>query len=153
MPPLGLARVDVRHVHLDERHLDRRQRVADREAAVRVRTRVDHDAIDCAAQRVNRVDQLALAVVLRELQLDAELLRDGSQRSLDVGERLAAVQRRLARAKQIQIRAVEDGDLHVFFSPLSQLLNCAMSSVPWPADDFGSAPGLGAASLMSSAKN
>ena len=151
---LGLARVDVREVHLDERQLDRRQRVANGEARVRVRAGVDHDAVDLAAQCVDRVDELALAVVLRELQLRAELRRDSAQRALDVGERLAAVQRRLASAEQIQIRAVEDGDLHVFFSPLSQLLNCAMSSpAPCAADDVASAPGFGAASFMSSAKN
>ena len=91
----------------------------------------------CAAQRVNRVDQLALAVVLRELELDAELRRDGAQRSLDVGERRVSVQRRLARAEQIQVRAVEDGDPHVFFSPLSQALNCAMSSLDRDGGSFG----------------
>ena len=47
---LGLARVDVRDVHFDERHLDRRERVANREARVRVRAGVDERAVDTTPQ-------------------------------------------------------------------------------------------------------
>ena len=69
----------------------RRQRVADCQTAVRVCAGVDHHAVDLSTQAVNCIDQLPLAVVLRELHVRAELLRHGSQRSLNVGKRLAAV--------------------------------------------------------------
>jgi xanthine/CO dehydrogenase XdhC/CoxF family maturation factor len=57
--------------------------------------------------------------------------REARDALLDVRERLAAVDRRLTRSEEVEIRTVEDGDSHVFFSPLNQALNCAMSS----ADD------------------
>src|SRR5689334_8539334 len=103
---LGLARVNVRHVDLDERNRDGRQRIANRQARVRIRAGVDDDAVDAAAQRLNRVDQLSLAVMLSELQLDTDLPCYRPQRTLDVVERLVAVQRRFARPEQIQVRAV-----------------------------------------------
>src|SRR6185503_10218239 len=48
-----------------------------------------------------------------ELEVGAKLFRDAAQRLLDVGERLASVERRLACSEQVQIRPVENGDLHV----------------------------------------
>src|SRR5262249_40895056 len=89
--------------------------------------RVDHHAVDLTAERLNRVDQLPFTVVLGELQLDPDLLRHRAQRAFDVVERLASVQRRLTGPEQIQIRAVDDGDLHDFVSALSHALNCSMS--------------------------
>ena len=127
---------------------------------MRVRAGVDHDAVDLAAQAVNLVDDLPFAVVLREAELRADLAADRAQRSLDVRKRLAPVQCGLARAEEIQIRAVDDGDLHVFLRPLSQLLNCAMSSATLrrrprlcPARTAARAPPFAEPSASSSAKN
>lgn len=153
MPALGFARVHVGEMHFDEGQLDRGERVANRETGMRVRAGIDHDAGNASPQCVNCIDQLPLAVVLREFQLRAELFRYAPQRTLNVGERLAAVQSRLASAEEIQVRTIEDRDLHVFFSPFNQLLNCAMSSLPrCAAADVGSL-GFAAESFMSSAKN
>src|SRR5262249_21618344 len=139
-----------------ERHRDGRQRVAYREARVRVRAGVDHYAIHLASQAMNGVDDLAFAIVLREADLRADLVADRTQRPLDVRERLASIQRRLARAEEIEIGPVDDRDLHVFFRPLSQLLNCAMSSPgapPLPELAAGSVPLFGGVSPSSSEKN
>src|SRR5690348_7759635 len=57
VPPFGLAGIHVRHMYLDERNGNRAQRIANGETAVRVRPRVDDDAVDLPAQRVNGVDQ------------------------------------------------------------------------------------------------
>src|SRR5579862_249441 len=59
---LGFTRIHICHVHLDERRGDRGERVANREARVRVRAGVDDHAVDLAAQPLNRVDELPLAV-------------------------------------------------------------------------------------------
>ena len=46
MPPLRLARVHVRDVHLDERHGDRGECITNGEAGVRVCSGIDHHAVD-----------------------------------------------------------------------------------------------------------
>ena len=80
-----------------------------------------------AAHRVNAVDELAFAVVLRELELDAELTGHHAKPLLDVRERVAAVDLRLARAEQIEVRPVEHGDPHYFLSWSSHVLNSSIS--------------------------
>ena len=129
MAPLRLARVDVRQVHLDERHADRDQRIANRQARVRVRAGVDHDAVDAAAQAC----EWRRSISLRRCAARTPALRRcscptaRSERSMSASDSrpYSAGSR---RPEQVQIRSVEDGDLHVFFSPFSQALNCAMSS-------------------------
>src|SRR6185437_7596733 len=154
---LGLACIDVRQVHLDERHIDRRQRVTNRDRGVSVGAGVDHDAVDPPAQSVNGVDELSLAVVLREFEHGSDAGSDRAQRTLDVVQRFMAIQLWFARPEQVQIRAIQDGDPHVFFlSPSSQALNCAMSSVESDAGAGAGAapPGFAdAAGFDSSAKN
>jgi len=130
MTPFGFASVHVRHVNFDEWNRDGAQRIANRETAVRIGAGVDDDAVDFAAQRVYDIDQLAFSAVLRKPYLSTELARNRRQRSLDVRERLPAVKLRFTRAEEIQVRAIDDRDPHVFFNPLSHALNCAMSSVP-----------------------
>src|SRR4029079_497258 len=129
MTTLGLTGIDIRQMHFDEWHRDLRQRIAQRDARVGVRPGVDDHAVDLAAPPVQRVDHFAFAIVLRELHLCSQLGRHRGKRTLDVVQRLAAVQCRLASAEEIQVRAIEDGDPHVFFSPLSHALNCAISSL------------------------
>jgi hypothetical protein len=99
------------------------------------------------------VDHLALSVVLGELELRTDVPGDRAKTPLDVAERFAAIHRRLTRAEKIEIRTVEDGESHVFFSPLSHALNCAMSSGDAPPLLEGSAGEAGRASVISSEKN
>ena len=120
---------------------------------MRIRARVDHDAIHRAAQRVDSVDHLPFAVVLRELKLRADFACHGAERAFDVVERFSTVDSRLTRAEEIQIRAIDDRDSHSFFSRLSQLLNCATSSALWRGLVFESWPDLPDPSPELSAKN
>src|SRR6186997_3032429 len=86
--PLRLTRVDVRKMDFDEGDLYARQRIADGETGVAVRACVHERAISATTQRLHGIDDLALAVVLRERQLDPKLSRDAQEVFLDVGERL-----------------------------------------------------------------
>ena len=126
-----------------------------REARVRVRAGVDDDAVHAAAQRVDGVDQLALAVVLRELARSTP--SSARHRRAASCSTSASVSRPYSAgsrvAEQIEVRSVEDGDSHVFFSPLSQALNCAMSSVASGDPGAASADDCSAGSAISSAKN
>src|SRR3982751_5001571 len=78
---------------------------------------------------MNVLDQLALAVTLHELDRDPKLAGNVVEAALDVAQCLGAVDRRLANAEQIEVRTVDDGEPHDFFSPSSQALNCWMSSL------------------------
>ena len=73
VPALRLARVHVRDVHLDERDRDADERIAQREARVRVRAGIDDRRVHPAAHRVHGVHELALAVALHALDLGAVL--------------------------------------------------------------------------------
>src|SRR5439155_14872629 len=112
MSPFRFPRVDVGDVDLDERQSDAGERVVQRQARVRVRASVHERAVDATAHGVYQLDQLAFAVALRELDLDAQLTRHLSQSPLDVLECFVAVELRLARTEQIEIRAIQDGDSH-----------------------------------------
>src|SRR5688572_22022502 len=92
-----------------------------------VRSCVDQRAIGPAPHRVDRVDHRSFAVELGEVDLDAELLRDGPQPAVDVVESSGPVQVGLADAEQVEVRAVENGDPHLRLSPSSQAVNCSRS--------------------------
>src|SRR5688500_7052197 len=127
MPPLRLAREDVRQVHLDERHINGGERVANGETRVRVRPGVDQCAICLSTHGVDSVDQLALAVVLSELHFGANFPSDHAEPFLDVAERCATVDFGLARAEQIEARPIQHGDAHYFLSWSSHVLNSSIS--------------------------
>src|SRR5688572_24104526 len=128
MSALRLACVDVRDVDFHEGDGHAHERVAEGEAAVRIRAAVHDRSVDPPAHRVHGVDQLSLAVVLRALEVHAELLRDLSETALDILEGGATVAFRLTNAEQVEVGTVEEGDPHRCFSPCNQELNCSMSS-------------------------
>ena len=99
-------------MHLNERHTDGEQGVADREARVRERGGVDDRPVGSPTQSLDRFDQLALVIGLRPAALDAEGARPLARGGLDLSQRGAPVQVRLALPQQIQVRAVQDGDVH-----------------------------------------
>src|SRR5690349_748605 len=117
-------------MNLDEWDGDCAESIANRETAVRVGPGVDDDAVDVSPERVDRVNQLALTVMLRELNFSARFAGHRPQRSLHVRQGLTTVQFWLTGAEEVQVRAIDDRNPHVFFNPLSHALNCAMSSVP-----------------------
>jgi hypothetical protein len=80
---------------------------------VRQATGVDDDGVDgFTARSMDAVDQRALGVALEARQRRAALGGERVQRDLDLGQRGAAVGLRLAGAEQVEIRSVDDEDLH-----------------------------------------
>ena len=83
----------------------------DRDRGVGEAGRIDHDAGGLlGAGLLNPVDDLALVVRLPELDREAVRGRGLAAELLDVLERGAAVDLRLARAEQVEVRAVEHVD-------------------------------------------
>ncbi len=101
-----LARVDVAHVHLDGGQIHRRDGVAQGVGVVGQRAGVDQDAVGPIARGVDRVNQRALVVRLEDTQLDPRLIRRRLQHRVDLVQRRAAIDARLARAEQVQVRSV-----------------------------------------------
>src|SRR5437868_7119884 len=143
-PPLRLAGVDVRQMHLDEWDLHSRQRIVNCQAGVAVGAGVDERAIDAPTQCLHRIHDLAFSIVLRERELDAQLSRDAQEMLLDVGQRFGPVKGRLARAEEIEVRSIDDGDSHSPVSPSSQARNFATSSSDsWVCGSRGFTLGVG----------
>ncbi len=88
---------------LDERTLDRQQRVAQRDACMRQPTGVDDR--DVEVPLVEPIDQGALVVGLEEVDAQVELGSSGRNTGVDLVERLAPVNLRFARAHEVQVRA------------------------------------------------
>src|SRR5688572_12249417 len=68
---LALASEGVGDVHFDERNGHAHQRIAEREAAVGIGPGVHDGGGDPPLHAMDEVDELALAVMLRELEVDA----------------------------------------------------------------------------------
>src|ERR1700722_865273 len=81
--------------------------------------RVDDDPGRALAGAVNPVDDLVFAIALMEFDREPKLLADAAAVRCDVGQRLAAIDFRLALAEEIEIRAVQDNDdrIHAIFPP------------------------------------
>ncbi len=100
-------------MHFDRGNADRGDRVANRIGIVRVRAGIDRDRIVPAARRMQFVDDRALGIVLDGGHADTERGGFASDAFVDVGEGAIAVRLRLARAQQIEIRAVDHEHVHV----------------------------------------
>src|SRR3984893_998936 len=107
----ALAREDVADVDLDDRHFDRGDRVANGDRGVGIGTGIDDDAGGLAgAGLVDQVDDLAFVVRRTEFELEPMAGGGVAAELLHVRERRAAIGLRLARAEEIEVRAVEDVD-------------------------------------------
>src|SRR5919109_1150958 len=106
VPALGLARKNVCQVDFDEGHVDGSEGVTNGETRMRVGACVDQCAIRIAAHRVNTVDELSFPVMLRKLDLGAELVGHDAKPLLDVIECRATVNLRLTRAEQVEARPI-----------------------------------------------
>ena len=104
----GLALVNVGNMHFDDRPCERVERVEDGDRGVGEGGRIDDDARGALAGGVNPIDDLIFAIALMELDLEPELVADAPAIRLDLGERLAAVNLRLALPEQIEIGTVQD---------------------------------------------
>ena len=95
-------------MHLNEWDGNRRQRVAQCDARMGIRTGGNHDKPDAVKFRgVNAINQQAFSVTLETHQVDACLLGLIPQPVVDLGQRYGAVNGGFACAKQIQVRAVQ----------------------------------------------
>ena len=74
--------------------------------------RVDQRALCIVDVLVQEVDQHAFVVGLDRLDLHAELGRQRRHLRVDLRQRGVAVDVRLAAAEQVQVRAVQDKELH-----------------------------------------
>jgi len=108
----GFALVHVRDMHLEERDRHAGERIAQRDAGVRQATRVDDDVAGAVEpRRVDAVDQGAFVVALKALHRHPARRAERDRSALDVGQRVVAVDLRLARAEQVQVGTVEQKDL------------------------------------------
>ena len=94
--PERFAPVHVADVHLDNRELARLQRVEDGDRRVGKGGRIDDHAASPFSRFVYPVDQLEFRVALAELDLEPQLCSRGATLRLNVGQRLVAVDCRLA---------------------------------------------------------
>src|SRR5882762_4494904 len=108
MPAKRLAGVRVGQVHFDEGHTGAEDGVAQRDAGVRERARIDdHERHALGAGPMDALDQLVFGVTLERDQLVPELAGNRRRALLDRLERVGAVQGRFPRAEQIEVRAVQ----------------------------------------------
>src|SRR5438034_9343694 len=108
MPAKRLAGVRVGEVHFDERHTGAEDGVAQRDAGVRERARIDdHECHGLGAGPMDAIDQLVFGVTLERDQLVPELAGHRRRALLDRLERIGAVYGRFPRAEQIEVRAVQ----------------------------------------------
>src|SRR5688572_11824062 len=118
-----LALVRVRDVQLDDRRLDHVERIEDRHRRMGERRRVDDDAVGAVDAALDPVDDLRLAVRLVERDRQAALVGARPAHFLDLLERGRAVDVRLARAEQVEVRTVENQDrlAHAFLRKYSRV--------------------------------
>lgn len=106
------APMHIRQVDFDECYPRREEGIANRDAGVCIGRRVDDDEVDLVGPGLlDAIDDVALAVRLEGLQRDTFLLCQASQIPVDLGERIGAIDFRLARAEQVQIGTVYDQNL------------------------------------------
>ena len=106
--PERLAGRRIREVDLDERSLDGQQRVPERDGGVGQPAGIDDDDVEVAL--VEPVDEGAFVIGLEERDLQPQLGGPGGDPGMDLVERGAAVDLRLARPEEVEVRALEDED-------------------------------------------
>src|SRR5271169_5673880 len=101
MMPERLSLVHVGNMHLDDRTFEGVQRIEDGDRRMGEGGGIDDDAGGALASAVNPVDQLVFAIALMELDRKPEFCADATAVRFDIGQRLAAVNLRLALAEQV----------------------------------------------------
>src|SRR5581483_10241967 len=129
-----LALLDVRQMHLDERHVEDLERIVDRVAVMRPRSRVEDDAVDVAVGVVDPADVLALAVRLSAADGQRELLRPLVDLRLELVQAEAAVDLGVPPSEHVEVHAVQDEDLHRLTLTRAQAINRSSSRRTSSAD-------------------
>src|SRR5436305_15205013 len=106
-----LAGVDGGDVHLHDRQAKGLQTIVEGQRIVRQRSRVDDHAVGARSLLLQEVDDLALAVALKDRHLDLQLARLVAHHLVQVDQRPGAVDVRLALAEEVQVRPVDGEQL------------------------------------------
>lgn len=109
--PELLTRIDVAEVNLEDRQADAGQGIAQGNAVVGERARVDDDRVGPLAVLLDRIDEDALVVALQDPGFDSEVLRFQADHLVDLFQRFLPVEIGLAESGQIEVRPIEDEDL------------------------------------------
>ena len=90
--PEGLSLIQIGQMYFNKRDRDPSQRIADRDAGVRICRRVDDDEIGAVLPgRLDAVNQRTFVIALPRRQLGAQLARQQLKPLVDLGQRQAAV--------------------------------------------------------------
>ena len=110
----GFACVNIGKMYFDKRNGNRRQRITDRHAGVRVGSRIDHDEINMiVAGLVDTLNQRPFVVVLKGFDERTDGIPATDQRTIDIIERGESVMLGFAAAQQIQVGAVHNQDMRM----------------------------------------
>jgi len=103
------AFVGVGQMDLNNRNGNRFDRIVQRDGGMRVRTRVEQNRLRTHRMRlVQPIDQMAFMVGLAEINVEPQGLRLIVQPPSNIVERIGAINLRLARAEQVEVRSVKD---------------------------------------------
>jgi len=117
MMAVRLSAIDIREVYFNDGSTHRCDGIRQSYRGMRVGASVQHDAVAGEARLVDFVDQASLVVAL---VVGDSVLREGSPQLFQVGfKRLRAVNFRFAFAQQVEVRAIDDQDMHQL--PLSDM--------------------------------
>ena len=94
--------MDIGKMHLNDGRRNRRDRVANSDAVMRERRRVqDHKRIAFFRRSLQRVDKRAFMVRLQKVRLDSRFLRPSRNHLVDVVQRRLPVNLRLPRPQKV----------------------------------------------------
>ena len=99
-------------MHLHGRERNGLERVENGNARMRIRRRVNNDAVHPSESGLDGVDDRALVVGLEKLALCAKLPAGLADIRLERGKVTPSVKLRFPHAEKVQIGAVDDEDLH-----------------------------------------
>src|SRR5450755_1016506 len=97
-------------MNLDGRERRDLERVPDRPRVVRPGSGVEHDRVRQPLDPVQMLDEVALVVGLEETRLESELVRVGGDPELELGQREAAVEGRVAAPELVEVDPMHDLD-------------------------------------------
>ena len=103
-----LARFGVGEMHLHHRQANGRNGITQRDRGVGIPAGIDNHSACPTPGVVQSVNQRALVIRLQTAHLDPQLFSFVFQSRVNLRQRHRAVDLRLARAEQVQVRAVEN---------------------------------------------
>lgn len=110
-PPELFPGMDIRNMYFDHRSGDPRNGISDGDGRVRIPARIHDDPVAGKAFPLQGIDQFALDIALKIRESDRRKTRfQGLQ---VIFEGFAAVNAGFTLAQEVEIRTVDDGDMHI----------------------------------------